>query len=316
MIHRRRHEGDLGGVLTSGGLAQLLDQSHAQCAVGAQCLEAREGLAVCIDRFLQLGALIVEIAGINEDGRDAGIDQSRLDPPASDHRFRHFQRIDHIACGEHAALASGGVAEGDRHFGGREGHAIQGEVAAFLDAPLAHRHPRNDGLGDVGLPDTHLGDAITRQALGRHQALLDGEGPDRRREIAAVAAPIDEGRVDGDLAEQIVDVVVRLFAATDDHRLAGAGGRAPHAVDLLGVGVGAADHAQQQGITRRARHLRRFRQLIAQEEHALAGAATQIGGGNPELCLLAHADTSAAGSPGACEFRKSSAKRCSTPPAE
>ena len=92
--------------------------------------------------------------------------------------------------------------------------------------------------------------------VGSTRPLLIANGPGGRREVAAVAAPVDERLVDRDLAEQVVDVVIRLRAPRHDHALARARRRAAHAVDLLAVRVGAADHAQQQRVARRARHLR------------------------------------------------------------
>jgi len=129
---------------------------------------------------------------------------------------------------------------------------------------------------------------VPRDALGVDEAVGDGVGADRRRQVAAVAAPVDEGLVDRDLAEQVVDVVVRAGALRHDHGLAGARGGAAHAVDLLAVGVGAADHAHQQLVARFARHLRRFRQVLQAEEHALAGAAAHVGGGDLDLRCMSH----------------------------
>ena len=119
--------------------------------------------------------------------------------------------------------------------------------------------------------------------LASTRPFADRERPDGRGEIAAVAAPVHERLVDRDLAEQVVDVVIRPRALRQDHRLAGARGGSAHAVDLLAVRVRAADHAQQQRITRRARHLRGLGQVLQAEEHALAGTAAHVGGGNADL---------------------------------
>ncbi|MNN18467.1 hypothetical protein D3C81_1316750 [compost metagenome] len=80
----------------------------------------------------------------------------------------------------------------------------------------------DDGLADVGLPDTHGGDAIARQTRRVDQAAADGERANCGGEVAAVTAPVDKGLVDADLAEQVVDIVLGLDAAREDHRLAGA----------------------------------------------------------------------------------------------
>ncbi|MNY33124.1 hypothetical protein D3C86_1673870 [compost metagenome] len=82
--------------------------------------------------------------------------------------------------------------------------------------------------------------------------------------------------------------MISLDALRQDHGFAGAGGRAAHAVDLLVVRIGAADHAQQQGIAGRAWNLCRFWQIRQAEKHALAGAAAHVGGGNLDLSCVSH----------------------------
>ncbi|KAG1165987.1 hypothetical protein G6F35_018456 [Rhizopus arrhizus] len=82
--------------------------------------------------------------------------------------------------------------------------------------------------------------------------------------------------------------MVRLGALADDDGLAGAGRGGAHAVDLLAVGVGAANHAHQQRVARRARHAGGFGQVIQLEEHAFAGAAAHVGGGNLGLGSMGH----------------------------
>ena len=205
---------------------------------------------------------------------------------------RHFQVVDQVAGREHrtatALFFRRRVEEFELHFGRREGHAVEFEVAGFLHFAVGDRHVRDDGLADVGLPDAHHGDAVVRDAAGVDQAVADGERTDRRGQVAAVAAPVDERLVDRHLAEQVVDVVIGLDALRQDHGLAGAGRRAAHAVDLLAVRVGAADHAQQQRVAGRAGNLRRFGQILQAEEHALAGAATHVGGGNFDLRCVSH----------------------------
>ena len=146
----------------------------------------------------------------------------------------------------------------------------------------------NDGFANVGLPDTHLRHAVVRHPRSIHQSVADSEGPDGRRQVAAVAAPVDKCLVNGDLAKQVVDVVIGPAAARHDHGFAGAGTGATHAINLFGVGVGAADDAQQQGVTGGASLLCPRRQVLQAEEHALAGAATQVGGGDADLCDVGH----------------------------
>ncbi|MOA23093.1 hypothetical protein D3C78_1436950 [compost metagenome] len=82
--------------------------------------------------------------------------------------------------------------------------------------------------------------------------------------------------------------MIGLGAVREDHGLAGAGGRATHTINLLAVRVGAADYPQQQCVTGRARHLRALRQVLEAEEHAFAGAATDVGGGDFDLGYVSH----------------------------
>ena len=174
------------------------------------------------------------------------------------------------------------------HFGRREGHAIELEITGFLHRTCGDRYMGNNGLADIGLPDTHHRRAVLRNARGIHQTTADRERAHRRRQVAAVTAPVHERLVDGDLTEQVIDVMVRAQAFADDYGLAGAGGGRAHAVDLFFVRIGAANHAQQQGITGCARHLSHGRQVQQAEEHALAGAATHIRCGNSDLRWVSH----------------------------
>src|SRR5690606_25889667 len=127
----------------------------------------------------------------------------------------------------------GGVHEFDLDFCGGEGHAVQFEIPGFLDGSVGHGNLCHDGLADVGLPDVDRGDAVGRHAFGRNQAHGNGAGPHGRRQVAAVAAPVDEGLVDGDLPEEVIHVVVGAVAAGKNHHFAGARGGAAHAVGVL-----------------------------------------------------------------------------------
>jgi hypothetical protein len=66
----------------------------------------------------------------------------------------------------------------------------------------------DDGFADIGLPDAHLANAVTRHPLGVDESAGDRKRADRGGEITAVAAPVDESPVDRNLAEQVVDVVM------------------------------------------------------------------------------------------------------------
>jgi hypothetical protein len=94
--------------------------------------------------------------GIDEDGRNADIDQGGLERADT----RHFEVIHQIAGGEHGADTDtvafiGGIKELQPHFGRRERHAIEFEVADFLHGAVGDGHVSNDRLADIGLPDTH-----------------------------------------------------------------------------------------------------------------------------------------------------------------
>jgi len=181
-----------------------------------------------------------------------------------------------------------GVHEFELHFGGRERHAVEFEVARFLHGAVGHRHVRDDRLADVRLPDAHDRNAVVRHAVRIDEAAADCKRPHGRRQIAAIAAPVDERLVDRHLSEEIVDIMIRPAALRDDHRLAGARRRAAHAVDLLAIRIGAADHAHQQCVARRAGRLRGFGQVLQAKEHAFAGAAAHVRCGNPDLGCVCH----------------------------
>ncbi|MNP62571.1 hypothetical protein D3C76_1578660 [compost metagenome] len=90
---------------------------------------------------------------------------------------------------------------------------------------------------------------------------MNGEGTGGGGEVAAVAAPVHEGLVDGDLAVEVVHVVIGLLAFGEDHALGGGGGGAAHAVHVGRVGIRAADHAHEQRIAGRAWHLAALGQI-------------------------------------------------------
>src|SRR5690606_40479809 len=96
---------------------------------------------------------------------------------------------------------------------GRKGHVVDVEASRLLDFAFGYRHLGHNGLANVGLPDAYRNGAVGRDAFGVDQAHGDRAGPYGRRQVAAVAAPVDEGRVDGYLPEQVIDVVIGLAAA-------------------------------------------------------------------------------------------------------
>src|SRR5690606_41919549 len=100
---------------------------------------------------------------------------------------------------------------------------------------------------------------------------MEGEGTSRRRQVAAVAAPVHEWLVDGNLAVEVIHVVIGLAALRQDHAFAGAGGSAAHAVDVRGVGVRTANYTHEQLVAGLAWDLAALRQVLQPEKHALAG---------------------------------------------
>jgi len=104
--------------------------------------------------------------------------------------------------------------------------------------------------------------------------------------------------------------MVGSAALGEDHGLARARGGTAHAIDLLGIGVGASDDTQQEFVSRRPGAASKIGQLIEAEEDALARATPHIGGRNAKLLgeCLRHAQAALAS-------RKSWANRCKTPPA-
>ena len=116
-----------------------------------------------------------------------------------------------------------------------------------------------------------------------NQSFVHGEGPNRGREVAAVAAVIDQRLVHRHLAEEIVDIHARPRARAYHHHFAERGDAAAHAVELAPVRVGAAEGGEEERVP--TRPLRR--QVAAVEEEALAGAAPHEDGGKRDL---AHRD--------------------------
>src|SRR5690606_15165379 len=161
-------------------------------------------------------------------------------------------------------------------------------IPQLLHLAVTDRYMSNDGLLDIGLPDTHGAGTVFRNPRRIDQPGMNGEGTGRGGKVAAVAAPVDKGAVDGYLTVEVVHIVLRLTAFGQDHALAGTRGRAPHAVDMRCVGIGTADHPHEQPVPGLARHLTGRGQVLQTEEHARAGTATHVGGGNSDVCGFGH----------------------------
>ena len=270
--------------------------------MGPDGFEAGEGLGVVIDRVLKLRTRVAELRGAEKDRRDARIDHGGLEGAHPG----NLEAIHELPRGEERALAVGGVEEIHGHLGGGEGHPVELKVPRFLHRAAAHGHLIEQGFLDVGLPNAHFAGALRGHSGGVDQPFGDGKGPHGGGQVAAVAGPVDEGRIDGDLAEKVVHVVARAIAFAHQHHLGGAGGGPTHAVRMLAVGVRAADDPKAQGVPGWAGHLGLGGQVGDVEEHALRGAPPHIGRAN-FLLRFKHAHPWAS--------RKSSAKRWSTPPA-
>ena len=267
-------------MLAFGRFIEMLDKAHAQRTVRANGFKHRKGLGVAVNRVLQLGAVVTNRIGVDEDGRDAGVDHRRSQ--FSD--TGNIQIIDQVSRREHRTFGTGflgcRVDKFELHFGGGKGHAIQFETTRFLHLTIGDRDVRNNGLADIGLPNAYDRDAIFRHATRIDQSIADGEWPDGGAQVSAIATPINKRLVDRNLPEKIIDIVLGLAAFGEDHGFAGAGCSATHAVDLFAVRIGTADDTQQQCIARGTGHLCRNGQILQAEEHALAGAATHVGGGD------------------------------------
>ena len=288
VISRRRDKRDLGRVLTVGSFVDMLDQSHAHRPMGADVFEHHQRVRIAIHGLLQLRAVVTNIAGVDKDGRNTRVDHGGLQRTHAG----HFKLVYQIAGGKHrptlSVLIRRGIHELDLHFGRRKGHAIELEVTGLLHFAIGHGNVGNDGLADIGLPDAHHRSTVFRHPGGIHQTGADREGAHCGGQIAAIATPVDERLVDGHLAEQVIHVVIGLGRRRQNHRLAGAGRCSTHAIGLLAVGIGTADHPQQQIIPRLARHLRRLGQVLQAEENTFTGTATHIGGGYSDLRGVSH----------------------------
>ena len=164
------------------------------------------------------------------------------------------------------------------------GDAVEYGVALDHRAAARDLEAHLDRLIEVAVVEGESGLAV------RHvnQSFVDGERSNRGREVAAVAAVIDERPIDGDLTKEIVDIHARPRARAYHHHLAERGNAAAHAVELAPVRVGAAEGGEEERVP--TRPLRR--QVAAVEEEALAGAAPHEDGRERDL---AHRDAASYG---------------------
>ena len=142
----------------------------------------------------------------------------------------------------------------------------------------------DDGFLNIRLPDAHHGHAVFRDARGVNQACMNRKCTGGGGQIATITRPIHKGLVNRDLTVEIIHIVIRHAGFGQNHAFGRAGSRATHAVNVRGVWVGAANHAHEQLVARRAGLLAGFRQILQTEKHAFGCAATNVGGGDFNLC--------------------------------
>ena len=156
---RRGHKGHFGRVLARGGFADVGNQAHFQRAVSADGFKFGQCLLIAVDVLLQLGALVADVGGVEENGGNAGINQRGGEGADAG----HFELVHQIAGGKHGAAfftIVGGVEKFDLHFGGGKGHAVELEIAGFLHLAAGDLHMGDDGFADIGLPDAHGAQAV------------------------------------------------------------------------------------------------------------------------------------------------------------
>src|SRR4029077_16714527 len=100
---------------------------------------------------------------------------------------------------------------------------------------------------------------------------VDGERPDPRRYVAAVAAVIDKRGLEAHLGEGVIDIGVRPGEGKDDRMLARQDVSAAQTVDL--AHVGAAVDSQYDRVS----FLWIFGILVHHDVYAFAGAAAHDG---------------------------------------
>ena len=151
-----RDEGDFRRVRTGGGFGHVVNQAHFQRTVSADFLEFFQRGGIVVDVVLQLFARVAQVGGVQENGRNARVDERGFQTTYT----RNVQLVHQIAGREHTAFAVGGVEKFDLHFSGGKGNAVQLKIACFQDFAVLHRNMGDDGFADVFLPDFHRADAV------------------------------------------------------------------------------------------------------------------------------------------------------------
>src|SRR5690606_9584045 len=141
-----------------------------------------------------------------------------------------------------AGLRARQVAELEPDRRASAGHAVDRQRAAHRGAPALEREARDDQLAGVGVVDAHAGFGAARRG---HQPLVDREGPDRRRHVAAVARIVDRRLRHRHLRERVVDIGPGMRRRADHAHLGQRSQPASHAVELAPGRVGRAHRSQE-----------------------------------------------------------------------
>ena len=149
-------EGDFRRVRAGGGFGHVVNQAHFQRTVSADFLKFFQRSGIIVNVVLQLFARVAQVGGVQENGRNARVDERSFQTTY----VRNVQLVHQIAGRKHTAFAVGGIEEFDLHFGGGKGNAVELEIPRFQDFAVLHRNMGDDGFADVFLPDFHRANAV------------------------------------------------------------------------------------------------------------------------------------------------------------
>ena len=151
-------------MLPGSGLFKFTNEPHAKRAVCANYFKSGQCLRIIIDLVLQLSPLVSNIFSPYKDGWDTCIDHSDLQGTKAWHR----ERINEVARGEHGACSAlffcGRVHKFEGNLGGREGHAVELKIPRLLDLTIGDWNVGDDGLTNIGLPDSDNCNPVIRNS--------------------------------------------------------------------------------------------------------------------------------------------------------
>src|ERR1700733_1919765 len=192
-----RHVGAFGF-----GVLGLFDQAAHQGGMATDFLDGFHKWFVGLDLIWRLGPLQVQARRMYEDYRIAGIDDGYgvFDPIYLNNVFG--------VSGRHklAGYTADDIRPIHSDLCASAWHAIDGQVAVNHGFAALYRNFSHQNLVAVSHADAHGGNWLHRL----HQAFVDGERPDRRRNIPAVGVVVDKGGVEAHLGEGVVDIGARL----------------------------------------------------------------------------------------------------------